>query len=254
MHHDLFKLDGKVALVTGASRGIGREIASMLAAYGARVILSSRKQADLEIVAAEIKNRGGQADALFCHTGDMAQIDSLFRQIREKYQALDILVNNAATNPHFGDILSVEESMWNKIVDVNLKGYFFMSQRAALLMKEKGGGVILNIASVNGITPAPWQGVYSITKAGVISLTKAFAKELAGYNIRVNAILPGLTDTKFASALIKNEQILKLILPSIPMGRVAQPSEMAAAALYLVSGASSYTTGACLPVDGGMLA
>ncbi len=254
MHHDLFSLENKVTLVTGASRGIGREIALILAAHGANVILASRKQNDLEVVEAEIRSRGGKAEAMSCHTGDMAQIEALFRQIRAKHQALHILVNNAATNPHFGDILTVDEGMWNKIIDVNLKGYFFMSQRAATFMKEQGGGVILNVASVNGVSPAPWQGVYSITKAGVISITKAFAKELAPWNIRVNALLPGLTDTKFAQALVKNQDILNLILPSIPLRRVAQPSEMAAAVLYLVSGASSYTTGACLPVDGGMLA
>lgn len=254
MHHDLFNLDHKVALITGASRGIGREIALLLSSYGARCILTSRKQADLETVATEIRARGGQAEAIACHSGDTAQITALFNRLKDNYPKLDILVNNAATNPHFGDILTVDEGLWDKIVAVNMKGYFFLSQQAALRMKEQGGGVILNIASVNGVSPAPWQGVYSITKAAVISMTKAFAKELAPLNIRVNAILPGLTDTKFSAALVSNRDILNLILPLIPMGRVAQPSEMAAAALYLVSGASSYTTGATLQIDGGMLA
>jgi NAD(P)-dependent dehydrogenase (short-subunit alcohol dehydrogenase family) len=253
MHHDLFRLDGKVALVTGASRGIGREIALLFAHQGASLVLCSRKQEDLESVAAKIAAAGGQAFAIKCHTGELAQIDALFEELRRRNLLPDILVNNAATNPHFGDVLTVDDKIWSKIVDVNLRGYFFLSQKAALAMKEKGGGVILNIASVNAVRPGVWQGVYSITKAGVVAMTKAFAKELAGSNIRVNALLPGLTDTKFAAALVKNQEILNLILPSIPLGRVAQPTEMAPAALYLVSPAAGYTTGACLPVDGGML-
>ncbi|MDI6726633.1 MAG: SDR family oxidoreductase [Smithellaceae bacterium] len=254
MKQDLFKLEGKIALVTGASRGIGREIALTLASRGAYVILASRKLADLETVAAEIRDQGGRAEVVACHTGDMGQIFALLKQVRENHGALHILVNNAGTNPYFGDVLNADEGIWNKTVEVNLKGYFFLSQQAALLMKEQGGGVIVNVASVNGIRPAPFQGIYSITKAGVISMTKAFAKELAPYNIRVNALLPGLTDTKFTSALTQDPGILNMILPSIPLGRVAKPSEMAGAVLYLVSEASSYTTGACLVVDGGMLA
>jgi len=131
---------------------------------------------------------------------------------------------------------------------------FFMSQHAAKMMKDSGGGAIVNVASVNGIRPAPFQAIYSITKAGVIALTKSFAKELAPFNIRVNALLPGLTDTKFAAAITSNDDILKFVLPSIPMGRVAKPDEMAGAVLYLVSDLASYTTGATLVVDGGMLA
>ncbi|MDZ4163961.1 MAG: SDR family oxidoreductase [Smithellaceae bacterium] len=254
MKQDLFNLKGKIALVTGASRGIGREIALTLASRGAYVILTSRKLADLETVAAEVRNQGGQAEAMTCHTGDPGQIFALVAEIRKKHGRLHILINNAAANPYFGEMLNADEGVWNKTVDVNLKGYFFMSQQSALLMKEQGGGVIVNVASVNGIRPAPFQGIYSITKAGVISMTKAYAKELAPYNIRVNALLPGLTDTKFASALVNNQEILNMVLPSIPLGRVAQPQEMAGAVLYLVSEAASYTTGACLVVDGGMLA
>jgi NAD(P)-dependent dehydrogenase (short-subunit alcohol dehydrogenase family) len=139
-------------------------------------------------------------------------------------------------------------------VDVNLKGYFFMSQSAAKIMKEQGGGAIVNVASVNAVRPAPFQGIYSITKAGIASMTQSFAKELAPFKIRVNAILPGLTDTKFSSLMIQSPEIMKIILPMIPMHRAAQPEEMAGLVLYLVSDAASYTTGACIPVDGGMLA
>lgn len=254
MCQQIFSLEGKIAAVTGASRGIGREIALLFARQGARVILVSRKLEALKLVEKEIVEGGGQASAVACHTGSMQDIKGLMNFIKGEMGGLDIMVNNAATNPFFGDVLSVDESVWDKTLEVNLKGYFFLSQQAAILMKERGGGAIVNVASVNGMKPAPWQAVYSITKAGVISMTRAFAKELAPYGIRVNALLPGLTDTKFASALTKNPEIFELIRPSIPLGRVAQPSEMAGAVLYLVSPAASYTTGACLVVDGGMLA
>ena len=189
-----------------------------------------------------------------CHLGEMEQIRALFDRIQKDYGKLDILVNNAGTNPFFGDVLSADEKAWDKTVDVNLKGYFFMSQSAAKIMKEQGGGAIVNVASVNAVRPAPFQGIYSITKAGIASMTQSFAKELAPFKIRVNAILPGLTDTKFSSLMIQSPEIMKIILPMIPMHRAAQPEEMAGLVLYLVSDAASYTTGACIPVDGGMLA
>ena len=254
MNKDLFDLTGKVALVTGASRGIGESIARLLAAYGAEVIVSSRKIDGCEAVAQSIRDDGGNATALACHVGDMDQIKATFEHIKEQYGRIDILVNNAAANPYFGHILDTDLGAYDKTVDVNLRGYFFMSIEAGKLMKEQGGGVILNTASVNGLSPGDMQGIYSITKAGVISMTKAFAKECGSLNIRVNALLPGLTDTKFASALTSNEKILKHALQVIPLGRVADPDEMAGTVLYLVSDASSYTTGTTVVVDGGMMA
>ena len=249
-----FDLKGKKALVTGASRGIGESIAKTLAAYGAELILASRKIDDLRKVEEDIKRSGGSADSIACHTGEMEQIRALFEDIKKRHGRLDILVNNAATNPYFGDVLGADEKVWDKTFAVNLKGMFFASQHAARMMKDSGGGAIVNVASVNGIKPAPFQGIYSMTKAGVIALTKSFAKELAPFNIRVNALLPGLTDTKFSAALTSNKDILNLVLPSIPMGRVARPEEMAGAVLYLISDMASYTTGATIVVDGGMLA
>jgi NAD(P)-dependent dehydrogenase (short-subunit alcohol dehydrogenase family) len=254
MKKDVFSLEGRIALVTGASRGIGEAIAKTLAGHGARLILTARRKEGLKRVAEEINGGGGSATAIECHLGEMDQIGRLFEQVRNEYGKLDILVNNAGTNPFFGDVLSADEKAWDKTVDVNLKGYFFMSQNGAKIMKEQGGGVIVNIASVNGVRPAPFQGIYSITKAGIISMTQSFAKELAPFNIRVNAVLPGLTDTKFSALMIQSPEIMKIILPMIPMNRAAQPEEMAGLVLYLVSDASSYTTGACIPVDGGMLA
>jgi NAD(P)-dependent dehydrogenase (short-subunit alcohol dehydrogenase family) len=251
---DAFDLKGKTALVTGASRGIGEAIAKTLAVHGAEVILTSRKLESLRRVEGEIVQAGGKAESIACHAGEVAQIDALFQGIASRYPRLDILVNNAGTNPFFGSVLSVDEKVWGKTCDVNLKGYFFMSQHAAKWMQKSGGGAIVNVASVSGIRPAPFQGVYSITKAGIIAMTKSFAKELAPYHIRVNALLPGLTDTKFTAVLTQDPDILKMVLPMIPMGRVARPEEMAGAVLYLVSEAASYTTGICLTVDGGMLA
>ncbi|MCX5838200.1 MAG: glucose 1-dehydrogenase, partial [Deltaproteobacteria bacterium] len=214
---DIFNLKGKTALITGASRGIGEAIAKSLAAHGAKVILTSRKLEALRRVEGEIVQAGGTAESIACHAGDMVQIEGLFEEIGHHHEQLDILVNNAGTNPFFGDVLSVDEKAWDKTCDVNLKGYFFMSQHAAKLMQKSGGGAIVNVASVNGVRPAPLQGVYSITKAGIIAMTKSFAKELAPHHIRVNALLPGVTDTKFAAALTQNPDILKMVLPTIPM-------------------------------------
>jgi len=248
------RLDGKIALVTGASRGIGRSIAQTLAEYGAEVILVSRKMESLSQVAKEITENGGKALPLACHMGDMNDIGKLFENIEKTYGKLNILVNNAATNPYFGEMTGVDTGIWDKTFDVNLKGPFFMIQKAIPLMKAAGGGAIVNVSSVNGIRPAQFQGVYSITKAAIISMTKAYAKELAAHNIRVNALLPGLTDTKFASALMSQDEIYKYVVAQIPMNRHANPEEMCGAVLYLVSDAASFTTGTHIVCDGGFLA
>lgn len=248
-----FDLTGKIALVTGASRGIGQAIAELLAQHGAHVIISSRKAESCQSVVDNIIASGGSAETMACHIGEMAQIEAIFAQIEAKHGRLDILINNAATNPHFGSIVDTDVTAFQKTVDVNIRGYFFMSSYGAKLMAKNGGGAIVNVASVNGVIPGVFQGIYSITKAAVMSMTQAFAKECAGMGVRVNALLPGFTDTKFASALVKNEQIVKSVLQHVPMNRIAQPNEMAGAVLYLVSPAASYTTGVCLNVDGGYL-
>lgn len=251
----LFSLAGKTALVTGASRGIGQSIAQLLAAHGAHVIVSSRRQDACEQVAQGIRAAGGRATALAAHIGDTAALDALFAQIDAAGLKLDVLVNNAAANPFYGPMLDMTLDAFNKTADVNIRGYWYATLLAGRRMRDQGaGGSIVNIASVNGRRPAWGQGVYSFSKAAIISMTQAYAKELATYRIRVNAVLPGLTDTKFASAMTQNESILKQILPLIPMQRIAQPDEIAPAVLYLASAASSYVTGTCLTVDGGMLA
>ena len=252
-YHQLFNLEGKSALVTGASRGIGESIAKCLAAYGAKVIVSSRKAEGCDRVVNEIIDSGGEAVSMPCHIGDLEAMTALFESIQSTEGKLDILVNNAAANPYFGHIVDTPIEAFQKTVDVNIRGYFVMTQLAAKMMREQKAGAIVNVASVNGIIPGGAQGIYSVTKAAVISLTKAFAKECASEGIRVNALLPGATDTKFASALVNNPDLLKQIMMHVPMRRVAQPDEMSAAVLYLASDASSYTTGTCLTVDGGYL-
>jgi len=253
MSTELFNLSGKVALVTGASRGIGESIAKLLAQQGAHVIVSSRKLDGCQRVVDEITAAGYSAQAIACHIGEMDQIAAAFEQIKAEHGKLDILVNNAAANPYFGHILDTDVMAFQKTTDVNIRGYFFMCVEGGKLMKANGGGSIINVASVNGVIPGSLQGIYSITKASVISMTKAFAKECAQMGIRVNALLPGATDTKFAATLVKNPAILEKALEHIPMNRIAEPDEMAGTVLYLASDASSYTTGACINVDGGYL-
>jgi len=249
----LFDLDGKIALITGASRGIGEEAAHLLAQQGAHVIVSSRKQDACEKVAESIRGNGGQASAFACHIGELDQIEAIFQHIKKEHGKLDILVNNAAANPYYGHIVETDLDAFDKTVNVNIRGYFYMSTNGCKLMKENGGGSIVNVASVNGVRPGDKTGIYSITKSAIIGMTKAFALECGPDNIRVNALLPGLTDTKFASALTSNKEVLDTWLNQIPLGRYAQPSEMVGTVLYLVSDASSFATGTCVNVDGGYL-
>jgi NAD(P)-dependent dehydrogenase (short-subunit alcohol dehydrogenase family) len=252
MSDDLFELTDKVALVTGASRGIGEEIARVLARYGAHVIVSSRKLDGCRAVADSIVQAGGSASAFPCHVGSMDDISAVFAHISQDHGKLDILVNNAATNPYYGHILDTDIESFQKTVDVNLRGYFFMSIEAGKLMRDNGGGAIVNTASVAGLQPSPGQGIYAVSKAGVLNMTRAFAGECGEHNIRVNALLPGLTQTKFAGALFDNPDFYDEAVRAIPLKRHATPSEMAGVVLMLVSGAGSYINGECITVDGGL--
>jgi len=251
MATNLFDLTGKIALVTGASRGIGESTAKLLAEQGAHVIVSSRKIAGCQRVVDEITAAGHSAEAHTCHVGEMDDITKIFAFIKDKHGKLDILVNNAAANPYFGHVFDTSLEAYDKTVDVNIRGYFFMSIEGGKLMKENGGGSIINTASINGLQPGHQQAIYSITKAAVINMTKAFAKECASFGIRVNALLPGLTKTKFAGALFQDEKMYKMAMAMIPLHRHAEPDEMAGTVLYLASDASSYTTGESIVVDGG---
>ena len=246
-----FNLEGKIAVITGASRGIGLAAAKKLSQNGVHCILVSRKIEGLETAVAEVTAAGGSAQAMACHMGYPERIKEMFSTIEKEHGRLDILVNNAAANPHFGAMLDADEGIWDKVVDVNLKGPFFMTKYAVELMKE--GGAVVNVASVNAVSPGFFQGIYSASKAALVNMTQTLARELAPKKIRVNALLPGLTDTKFASAIISSDDICKMALSQIPMGRYADPEEMAGAVLYLASDLASFTTGASLVCDGGML-
>ena len=250
----LFDLSGQTALVSGASRGIGESIALLLAAHGAHVVCTSRRVEGCEKVAATIRSKGGSAQAMAMHVGDPAAIEALFATLEAEGGAPDILVNNAAANPYFGPMLDMDLGSYEKTVEVNLRGYFWTTVQAARRMKDKGAGSIVNIASVNARRAAPGQGIYSMTKAGIVNMTEGFAKELAAHGIRINAVLPGLTETRFASAITGDPKILGMMMQMIPLARVAQPDEIAPAVLYLASRASSYVTGSTLAVDGGYLA
>jgi len=254
MGSELFDLSGKVAIITGASRGIGLAIAEAFSDAKAKVVLSSRKQEDLDEAAEKINSTGGEALAVAAHTGDAEAIAHLLEKTRDTFGGVDILVNNAGTNPHFGPILTAEESHWDKILDVNLKGYFRMIKACAASMREKGGGKVINMASVSGLRATPGLGIYGVSKAGVLMLTKVLAVELAADNIQVNAIAPGLIKTRFSRALWETPGLQNSVMGNIPQGRIGLPEEVTGIALYLASQASSFTTGGVFVVDGGQIA
>jgi NAD(P)-dependent dehydrogenase (short-subunit alcohol dehydrogenase family) len=245
-----FSLKNKVALITGASRGIGEAIARGLAQAGADLAIASRKLPDLEKVAAGVTQTGRKCLPVAAHVGRTEEIQNLVKKVVGEFGRIDILVNNAATNPTLAQALDVDERAWDSIMNLNLKGLFFLSQAVARVMKEKGGGKIINVSSIAGISP-DLLPIYSISKAAVIMATKVMAMQWAPYNIRANCIAPGLTKTKFSEALWNNPDILKPAMALTPMGRVGEPEEMVGAVLYLASDASSYVTGQVIAIDGG---
>jgi NAD(P)-dependent dehydrogenase (short-subunit alcohol dehydrogenase family) len=246
-----FDLSDRVALVTGASRGIGSAIAEALAEHGAQVVLSSRKQADLDAEADRINALyPAKATPIAAHAGRPEDLERLVGQVIERFSRIDILVNNAATNPYFGPLLGAELSAWDKTFEVNLRGVFVLTKLVYQAWMEARGGAIVNIASIGGIRPATGLGVYNITKAAVIMLTRQLSRELGG-RVRVNAVAPGVIKTRFAEGLWGNPEILDRILAQNPMGRIGVPDEVAGAVLFLVSDAASYVNGEVIVVDGG---
>jgi len=248
---NLFELEGKVAIVTGASKGIGLSIARGLAEYGAKVVISSRSQESLDLVAKELSVDGLKVFPFACHVGDENQRKDLVKKTIDTYGRIDILVNNAAINPVHDSIEKMSSEVYDKILNVNLKAAFDLSNLCFPYLKKDKEGAIINIASVEGLKPSFGLGLYSITKAALIMLTQVQAKEWGKYGIRSNAICPGLIKTKFSSALWQNEKLKKQIEKHLPAGRVAEPIEMSGLAVYLSSSAGSYTTGGIYTADGG---
>ena len=254
-----FSLEGKVAIVTGGGRGIGQGIAFAFAKAGAKVVITSRKAQDLEATAAEIKTFGGEVLVLPAHLGKFEEIKKVVDTVMAKYGRIDILVNNAGASPAMASVLDSDERIWDTVMNLNMKGLYFLSQAAARIMKNQGGGKIINVASIDGFKPEPFVSVYSISKAGVRMITKAFAMELASHNIQVNTIAPGPISTKMMDSHffhLTPEEAKKAkaeMEKLLPMNRLGHPDDIAGAAVYLASAASNYTTGAEIIIDGAVL-
>ena len=248
-----FRLDGRVAIVTGASKGIGAAIAHAFAEAGAGVVVSSRRQDAVDMVASEIVAKGGTAIGVAAHAGEPIDLERLVEATMEQFGRIDVVVNNAATNPAFGPLLEATDDLFDKVMNVNLRGPLTLSRIAHPYLAASGRGSIVNISSVEGLSPSEGLALYSVSKAALISLTGAMAREWGGAGIRVNAICPGLIQTKFSAALWKNETIRQSFLAHVPSGRMGQPDEIAALALFLASDAGSYCTGGTYVADGGYL-
>ncbi len=247
-----FDLTDKVAVVTGASKGIGLAIARALGEAGASVVVSSRKQEAIEQAAADLQKDGLQALPLACQVGEAASMQALVDNTVKALGGIDILVNNAATNPVFGPAIQTDSAAFDKIMQVNVKGPFELAKLVYPHMQARGGGSIINISSIGGLRPEPWLGIYSVSKAALLSLTQVLAKEWGADGIRVNAICPGLIKTKFSQALWQDEKILQRVMRQQPLAMLAEPEEVAGIALTLASPAGRFITGATYTVDGGL--
>lgn len=252
MDFSKISLDGKVALVTGGSRGIGRASALTFADAGADVVVSSRKLPDLEKVAEEIKAKGQKGLAVASHAAKIEESKDLVERVMAEFGRIDILVNNAGTNPYYGPLMDAEEWAWDVTMNVNLKGQFFLSQLVARIMKEQGSGSIINIASIGGLR-AGELAIYGVTKAALIMLTGCMAKEWGQYNIRVNAIAPGVIKTRLSEQLWKEPAAGEAAIKRTALLRLGEPEDVAGVVLFLASDASGYVTGETIVIDGGEL-
>jgi NAD(P)-dependent dehydrogenase (short-subunit alcohol dehydrogenase family) len=251
MSNPLFDVQGKVVIVTGASRGIGQAIAAAFVQAGSKVVLASRRQENLDAVAAQLREQGGDVLAIPAHAGKKETLQALVEQTMTHYGTVDVLINNAATSPHYGPVLQAEDSMWTKTIEVNLMGNVWLCQQVVPVMRQQGGGKIINIASIVAAHPGQHMGIYSMTKAAVVSLTQTLAMDLGADNIQVNAIAPGLVQTRFAQGLWGDDALRSSVEARTPAGRIGQPDDIAGMALWLASPASAFTTGAVFTVDGG---
>lgn len=252
MYKELFDLTGKIAVITGGSRGIGASIAAALSEFGAKLVLVSRKIEGLEAVRDDIEKAGGEAVCVAANVGEGESAELIVKETLDAWGTVDILVNNAATNPVFGPMMDVELPAWDKIMDVNLKGCFLLARAAGKVMIEKGSGSIINMSTISARRPLQGLGAYSVSKAGIDMLTKSLAQEWTGSGVRVNGIAPGLVQTRFSRALWENDDVRQMVEARIPSGRLGQPDDIAGAAVFLASDASRFISGETILIDGGL--
>ena len=250
----LFDLSGKVAVITGASKGIGRAIAERMAEHGAKVVISSRKLDACEEVAKGIRERGGEAVATACHIGRKEELQALVDSTKARWGAIDILVCNAAVNPFFGPAAEMPDDAYDRIMNSNVRSNFWLCNMVVPDMAARGGGSVIIVSSIGGFQGSDRLGVYCISKAADIQLARNLAVEWGDKNIRANCIAPGLIKTDFAKALWDNPEILRKTVQFTPMHRIGEPDEIAGAAVFLASPAGSYMTGQTMVIDGGRLA
>src|SRR5690554_1163894 len=248
----IYSLQGRVAIVTGASRGIGYSIAEFFAAAGAKVVISGRNQENLRLLSEQLKTRGYEVTGIACDIEKLEDLQLLVDQTIEQYGQIDVLVNNAGINPSYRNIQDLDLEVFDKLMDINVKAPYILSKLCLPYLRQSYSASIINIGAIEGLKPEPKMGLYGVSKAALIALTKAFAKEWGDYRIRVNVICPGLTKTPFSEVLWSNDRVMVDMMKKLPIKRMCESKEIAAMALFLASPAASFTTGAVMAVDGGL--